>query len=173
MKNYLLFTVLLVFAGRMAFAQSAAFTQNTQWLENKLNTLVIDDEDKKMEVNGKKTHPTFKFNGCQMAMNIAAHDPSFSMNMSISWLLKDVTKVSYKKEKDGKYTFALSVPPDRMKINLGKDSGNSISGNFNLKDDDKDKSDESENNFKLNTTDEKLVQEMVTRFKTCIADCKK
>jgi hypothetical protein len=157
-----------------ASAQSAAFKQNTQWLENKLNTLVIDDDDKKLEVNGKKSHPTFKFNACQMLMLIQANDDKFSMNMNISWLLKDVTKVSYKKGDDGNYAIVLNVPPDRMKVDMGFGNDNSVSGSFNLGDDKKakDKND-NQNSFSLATKDEKLIQEMVKRFESCIAECKK
>ena len=42
----------------------------------------------------------------------------------VSWSLKDVRKVSYKKEKDGNYEQVLDVPADRVKVDLsfGKDN---------------------------------------------------
>ncbi|MDJ1481838.1 hypothetical protein QNI16_15160 [Cytophagaceae bacterium YF14B1] len=152
-------------------AQSPALQKNTQWLEKMLNTLVKEDNKKSGE---KETKPDFKFTNCQMAMNVVTDnkEDNFSMGFHLNWLLKDVTKVSYKKEKDGNYTLMLNVPPDKMKMDMGFGNDNSISGSFNMKDEKGNKKDDDNTSLSLSTKDEKLVQEMVRKFEESIKLCK-
>ena len=50
------------------FAQTAALKQQTDWLTSHLNKLVIDDDDRKMNINDKKSKPVFSFAGNKMLM---------------------------------------------------------------------------------------------------------
>ena len=151
------------------FAQTAALKQQTDWLTSQLNKLVIDDDNRKMNVNDRKSKPVFSFAGSKMLMNLSAKEENFSMGFNISWLLKDVRKVSYQKQKDGNYQFVLDVPADRIKMDLGFGKDNTIGGSFNVKDD---KSD-NHTSFTLDTKDEVLVKEMVQRFDAAVREAKR
>lgn len=152
----------------LIFAQSA-LKANTDWLTAHLNKLVIDDDDKQLNVNGKKSKPVFSFAGNKMLMNLNAKDKDFSMGFNISWSLKDVRKVSYKKEKDGNYELVLDVPADRIKVDLGFGKDNNIGGSFNVKNEDSD----SHTSFTLATKDENVVKEISQHFESAIKEAKK
>lgn len=164
----LLLTLSLLTCSTLIFAQSALKT-NTDWLTTHLNKLVIDDDDKQLNVNGKKSKPVFSFAGKKMLMNLSAKDKDFSMGFNLSWSLKDVRKVSYKKEKDGNYELVLDVPADRIKVDLGFGNDNNIGGSFNVKDDDKD----SHTSFMLVTKDENVVKEITQHFESAIREARK
>lgn len=163
----LLFGLLLISVS--ISAQNSALQKNTQWLEKNLNALVINDSDD--DKNDPK--PEFKFTNSQMLMNVQSKDEKFSIGIHLSWLLKDIQKVSYKKEKDGNYALVLNVPADRMKMDMGFGDDNSVSGSFNIKEDEKDKKDDDHTSFSLSTKDEKLVQEMVRKFESVMVECRK
>lgn len=153
---------LMLLGANSVFAQS--LEANTQWLSKNLDRLVKEEK-------GKESVPTFKFKGCQMNMNIDSKnskDSDVDFGMSISWLLKDVQRVSYEREKDGNYELKMQVPADRMKMKLGFGNDNNLSGSFNLKDNDSD----SKTSFTLHTQDESLVKEMVHRFEDSVKMCK-
>lgn len=164
----LLLTLSLITCTTLIFAQSALKT-NTDWLTTHLNKLVIDDDDKQMNVNGKKSKPVFSFAGNKMLMNLNAKDKDFSIGFNISWSLKDVRKVSYKKEKDRNYELVLDVPADRVKVDLGFGRDNNIGGSFNVKDDNKD----SHTSFSLATKDENVVKEITQHFESAIREARK
>ncbi len=165
-KLQLLSLALVLFSSNLVLAQS--LESNTQWLSNHLDQLVKEEKGKNLNVNGKESVPTFKFKGCQMNMNIDSRDSDVNFGMTISWLLKDVQKVSYAREKDGNYELKMQVPADRMKMKLGFGNDNALSGSFNLKDNDSD----SKNTFTLHTKDENLVKEVVQKFEDSVRMCK-
>ena len=152
------------------FAQTAALKQQTDWLTSHLNKLVIDDDDRKMNVNNKKSQPVFSFAGNIMLMNLTAKEESFSMGLNITWSLKDVKKVNYQKQEDGNYKLVLDVPADKIKMDLGFGKDNTIGGSFNVNDDKKDKS---PTTFSLSTKDETVVKEMVHRFEVAVREARR
>lgn len=164
-KLQLLLLALVMFCSNLVFAQS--LEANTQWLSSHLDKLVKEEKGKNLNVNGKESVPTFKFKGCQMNMNIDSRDSDVDFGMSISWLLKDVQRVSYAK-KDSNYELKMIVPADRMKMKLGFGNDNALSGSFNLKDNDSD----SKTNFTLHTDDESLVKEIVHKFEDSVRMCR-
>ena len=151
------------------FAQTAVLKQQTDWLTSQLNKLVVDDDNRKMNVNDKKSKPVFSFAGSKMLMNLSTKEENFSMGFNISWSLKDVKKVSYQKQKDGNYKLVLDVPADRIKMDLGFGKDNSLGGSINVKDD---KSD-NHTSFTLDTKDEVLVKEMAQRFDAAVREAKR
>jgi hypothetical protein len=165
-KLFLTFSLLI--CTTLIFAQSTLKT-HTDWLTTRLNKLVIDDDDKKLTVNDKKSKPVFSFAGNKMLMAINAKDEGFSMGFNISWSLKDVRKISYKKEKNGNYELVLDVPADRVKVDLGFGKDNNIGGSFNVKDD---KSD-SHTSFTLDTKDENVVKDITQHFESAIKEAKR
>ena len=156
----------MLLCSNLVFAQS--LESNTQWLSSHLDKLVKEEKGKNLNINNKESVPTFRFKGCQMNMNIDSRDTDVDFGMTISWLLKDVQKVSYAREKDGNYELKMIVPADRLKMKLGFGRDNALSGSFNLKDDDKD----DKNNFILHTQDESLVKEIVNKFEDSVRMCK-
>ena len=164
----LFLTLSLLTCTTLIFAQSTLKAQ-TDWLTTRLNKLVIDDDDKKLTINDKKAKPIFSFAGNKMLMAINAKDDGFSMGFNISWLLKDVRKVSYQKQKDGNYRLVLDVPADRIKMDLGFGKDNTVGGSFNVKDDKND----NHTTFTLDTKDEALVKEMVQRFDAAVREAKR
>ncbi len=166
-KLFLMFFVLV--ATTKINAQSSSLKQQTDWLTAQLNKFVIDDDDVKMKSKSKESKPTFSFAGSKMLMNINTKEDGFSMGFNISWLLKDVKKVSYKKEKNGNYELVLDVPADRIKMDLGFGKDNTVGGSFNVKDDKND----SHTSFTLSTKDEVLVKDILQHFDKAIAEAKK
>lgn len=165
-KLQLLSLAFILFSSNLVLAQS--LESNTQWLSRNLDRLVKEEKGKNLTVNDKESVPTFRFKGCQMNMNIDSRDSDVDFGMTISWLLKDVQRVSYAREKDGNYELKMIVPADRMKMKLGFGKDNALSGSFNLKDEDKD----SKTNFTLHTQDEGLVKEIVQKFEDSVRMCK-
>lgn len=164
-KPQLLIIAFLLMGANIVSAQT--LERNTQWLSQQLDKLVKEEKSKNLKVNDKESVPSFKFKGCQMNMNIDAHDKDVDFGMTLSWLLKDVQRISYTPEKDG-YELRLAVPADRLKMKLGFGNDNGLSGSFNLKDDDND----SKTNFTLHTRDESLVKEIVQKFEESVRICK-
>jgi hypothetical protein len=164
-KLQLLSLALVLCCSNLVFAQS--LEANTQWLSNHLDRLVKEEKGKGLNINGKESVPTFRFKGCQMNMNIDSRDSDVDFGMSISWLLKDVQRVSYAK-KDSNYELKMIVPADRLKMKLGFGNDNALSGSFNLKDNDSD----SKTNFTLHTNDESLVKEIVHKFEDSVRMCR-
>jgi hypothetical protein len=165
-KLQLLSLVFVLLCSNMALAQS--LESNTQWLSNHLDRLVKEEKGTNLNVNGKESVPTFRFKGCQMNMNIDSRDSDVNFGMTISWLLKDVQRVSYVRENDKNYELKMIVPADRIKMKLGFGNDNALSGSFNLKGDDND----SKTNFILHTEDERLVKEVVQKFEDTVRMCK-
>ena len=173
MKTTIICAFLTVSAFWPIFAQNATLSKNNQWLEKTLNTYVTTDKDDNDKDGGKETKPTFKFAGCRMAMDVKAEEENFAMGINMSWLLKDIRKVNYKKEKDGTYTLLLDVPTEKVNMDMGFGGNSSVS--FKTSNTDKNKNDNDNSNktsFSLTTKDEKLVQEMVRRFESSIGECK-
>jgi hypothetical protein len=149
----------------MVFAQT--LEANTQWLSTHLDRLVKEEKGKNLNVNGKESVPTFRFKGCQMNMNIDSRDSDVDFGMTISWLLKDIQRISYAR-KDNNYELKMIVPADRLKMKLGFGNDNALSGSFNLKDNDND----SKTNFTLHTDDESMVKAIVNKFEDTVKMCK-
>jgi hypothetical protein len=168
MKKLTLIVLAVIFTAQ-TYAQTTSLKQQTDWLAGQLNKLVIDDDDVKMKSKSKESKPTFSFAGSKMLMNINNKEDGFSMGFNISWLLKDVRKVSYRKEKSGNYELVLDVPADRIKIDLGFGKDNTIGGSFNIKDEEKD----SHTSFTLSTKDETLVKDIVQHFDKAIAEARR
>ncbi|MBA4852543.1 hypothetical protein [Emticicia sp. BO119] len=164
-KLQLLSLALLLLCSNLVIAQS--LESNTQWLSVHLDKLVKEEKGKNLNVNGKESVPTFRFKGCQMNMNIDSRDSDVDFGMSISWLLKDVQRVSYAR-KDNNYELKMIVPADRLKMKLGFGNDNALSGSFNLKDNDSD----SKTNFTLHTDDESIVKAIVNKFEDTVRMCK-
>jgi len=168
-KSPLLLLVCILLCSNLSFAQT--FEKTTQWLSSQLNQLVKEDKSKSLKVNDKESIPTFNFKGCQMNMNIDAKSDNkdFNLGINMSWLLKDVQKVSYTREKEGGYELKLLVPADRMKMTMGFGHDNSLTGSFNLKDEDKG---DSKTNFTLHTQNEDLVKQVVQKFEESVRTCR-
>lgn len=167
MKKILL-TLSLLTSSTLIFAQSA-LKANTDWLTTHLNKLVVDNDDRQLNINGKKSKPSFSFVGNNMSMHLSAKDKDFSLGVNMTWSLKDVRKVSYKKEKDGNYALVLDVPADRVKVDVGFGKENNIGRSFNVKDDEKD----SHTSFSLVTKDENVVKEITQHFESAIREARK
>ncbi|PLK45414.1 hypothetical protein [Emticicia sp. TH156] len=163
----LITSVILLFGTNLAFAQT--LESNTKWLSFQLDRLVKEKDGNHLKVNDNEAVPTFKFKGCQMNMNIDARDSDLNFGMRISWLLKDVQKISYDKEDSGEYQLKMIVPADRMRMKVGFGQNHNIGGSFNLKNDD---DNESKTNFSLHTKDERLVKEIVNKFEESVKICK-
>lgn len=163
------FTLLLALVSTLpALAQSDRLQRNAAWIQKQLNEVADRDDDGEVR---------FALAGCDMAMTVAnkkdaKDDVSFAL--TISWLLKDVRKVSYTKDKDSKgYTLHLDVPADRLSTQIGLGKDNNISGSFNMKDDDKKKpSSDSQTNISLDTKDEELVKAIVAKLQDSVQLCK-
>ncbi|AFK02634.1 hypothetical protein Emtol_1488 [Emticicia oligotrophica DSM 17448] len=164
MKKHLL-SICLLLSIQASFAQSS-LKSNTDWLAGQLNRLVTDDSHGKE----KNTKPVFSFLNDKMNMNVKAKEEGFSMNFNISWHLRDVRKVSYKKQKDGFYELVLDVPADRVKVDLGFGKDNTIGGSFNVNDDDKR---DSHTSFTLETKDELVVKEIAYRFENAVREARR
>lgn len=164
----LILTLNLLTCSAFIFAQST-LKSNTDWLTTHLNKLVISDDDKQLNINGNKAKPVFSFAGNKMLMNLSAKDKDFSMGFNISWSLKDVRKVSYKKEKDGNYELVLDVPADRVKVDLGFGKDNNIGGSFNVKDENKN----NHTSFTLATKNENVVKEITQHFESAIRETRR
>jgi hypothetical protein len=86
----------------------------------------------------------------------------------MGWLLKDVRKVSYKKESNGQYKLLLDVPADKvsMAMNIG-----GFSGSYST--DDKDKGKDNTTSFGLDTTDESLVKQLKQKLEESVQLCRR
>lgn len=161
MKKLFLISALLVSSlFNTLFAQNLA--QNSATLAQKLNILTKNEED--------DAEHSFSFKGCQMNMDVRNTDSDVKFGMKLSWQMKDVRKVSYKKNKDGFYDFTLDVPADRIKMKIGFGNDNQIGGSFNLNDDNKDK--DNQTNFDVHTKDERVVKDLAARFDEVVRTCK-
>ena len=143
---------------RPTYAQTLA--KNGDWLEKQFDKLMTDKQE--------DDTPTFTFRGCQMNMTLDSKDKDVSVGMDMAWQLRDVRKVSYTKDKDGKYTLLLDVPADRVKMamNLG-----GFSGSFST--DDKDTKDkDNKTSLSLNTTDESLVKQIKQKLEESVQLCR-
>jgi len=129
-------------------AQAQTLAKNGNWLEKQLNRLVMDKD-------GNQT-PKFSFKGCGMNMTLDSKEEDVSVGMQMAWQLKDVRKVSYKKDKNGQYTLLLDVPADKVKMAM---SVGGFSGSFN--NDGKDgKNKDNTTSLTLNTSDESLMKQI-------------
>ncbi|GAB2551110.1 hypothetical protein [Spirosoma aerophilum] len=128
---------------------------NTDWLKQHLNSLVTDKED--------NVTPIFNFSDCQMMMAVDTKEDGIAVKMNMNWPLKEIKKVSYKPAGGGKYTLLLDIPGDKVK-------GKMKVGIFSKKI--RSKGEDGHSSFTLNTTDEKLVQEMKQRFDNAISQCR-
>lgn len=150
--------VCLAFAtAQPTYAQTLA--KNGAWLEKQFDKLIKDEKDDET--------PKFTFRGCQMSMDLDTKDKEASVGMHMAWLLSDVRKVSYKKDKDGQYTLLLDVPADKVKMtmNLG-----GFGGSFNQDSKDKGKKDNT-TSVGLSTTDESLVRQIKQKLEESVQLC--
>ena len=140
-------------------AQAQTLAKNGQWLEKQFDKLIKDEKDNKV--------PKFTFKDCQMNMNLDAKDKDVSVGMHMAWLLSDVRKISYKKDKDGQYTLLLDVPADKIKMamNLG-----GFGGSFNQDGKDKHNKDNT-TSLNLSTTDELLVRQIKQKLEESVQLC--
>lgn len=159
-KLFLISALLISSAANTLFAQNLA--QNSSTLAQKLNVLTKD--------NNNDAEHSFSFKGCQMNMDVRNMDSDIKFGMKLSWQMKDVRNISYKKNKDGFYDFMLDVPADRIKMKIGFGDDNHIGGSFNLNDNSKDK--DSKTNFDVHTKDERVVKDLATRFNEIVKTCK-
>ena len=140
-------------------AQAQTLTKNGRWLEKQFDQLIKDKKDSEV--------PTFTFKGCQMNMNLDTKDKDVSVGMHMAWLLGDVRKISYKKDKDGQYTLLLDVPADKVKMamNVG-----GFGGSFNQDGKDKQNKDNT-TSLNLSTTDESLVKQIKQKLEESVQLC--
>ena len=140
-------------------AQAQTMAKNGQWLEKQFDKLIKDEKDNEV--------PKFTFKGCQMNMNLDTKDKDVSIGMHVAWLLSDVRKISYKKDKDGQYTLLLDVPADKVKMamNLG-----GFGGSFNQEGKDKHNKDNT-TSLNLSTTDESLVRQIKQKLEESVQLC--
>ena len=139
--------------------QAQTLAKNGQWLEKQLDQLIRDKKDNEA--------PKFSFKGCQMDMNVDTKDKDVSIGMHMGWLLKDVRKISYKKDKDGQYTLLLDVPADKVKMamNVG-----GFGGSFNQDSKDKNNKDNT-TSLNLSTNDESLVRQIKQKLEESVQLC--
>ncbi|ADB39759.1 hypothetical protein [Spirosoma linguale] len=151
------FTFLMFAALQPAQAQTLA--KNGQWLEKQFDQLIKDKKDNEA--------PKFTFKGCQMNMDLDTKDKEVSVGMHMGWLLSDVRKISYKKEKNGQYTLLLDVPADKVKMamNVG-----GFGGSFNQDSKDKHNKDNT-TSLNLSTTDESLVRQIKQKLEESVQFC--
>ncbi len=139
--------------------QAQTLAKNGAWLEKQFDKLIRDEKDNET--------PRFTFRGCQMNMDLDTKDKDASVGMHMGWLLSDVRKVSYRKDKDGQYTLLLDVPADKVKMtmNLG-----GFGGSFNQ--DSKDKGNKDNiTSLSLSTTDESLVRQIKQKLDESVQLC--
>lgn len=134
--------------------------KNEDWLEKQFNKLVTDKDEKET--------PKFTFKGCQMSMALDSRDKDVSVGMNIAWQLRDVQKVSYKKEKNGQYTLLLDVPADKVKMAM---SLGGFSGAFNTDGKDKPNKDNT-TSLNLATNDESLVKQIKQKLEESVQFCR-
>lgn len=140
-------------------AQAQTLAKNGQWLEKQFDQLIKDKKDNES--------PKFTFRGCQMNMDLDTKDKEVSVGMHLGWLLSDVRKVSYKKEKDGQYSLLLDVPADKVKMamNVG-----GFGGSFNQDGKDKHNKDNI-TSLNLSTTNESLVKQIKQKLEESVQLC--
>lgn len=162
-------TKLLAVTGIVSFgfslvqpAHAQTLAKNGAWLEKQFNQLTIDDDKDKDE------NATFRFRGCQINMDVDSKDKDVSVGVNMAWQLKDVRKVSYKKNKDGQYTLLLDVPADKVKMamNLG-----GFGGSFNTDGKDKDNKDNT-TSLTFNTKDESLIKQIKQKLEESVQLCR-
>ena len=128
--------------------------QDTLWLKQQLNELVLDDEP--------DIKPVFSFPPCQMQMVVDTKQEGIKVKMNLNWPLKEVRKVSYQPTKEGHYTLKLDIPANKVK---GKMKIGFLSKKLRPKGDD------GQSSFDLNTNDEQLVRRIQHQFESVVARC--
>jgi hypothetical protein len=137
-------TALAVFFSHTGFTQ-ASVAKETKILEQQLN--LFSTPDTKQESKEK-----FEFDGCKCKYSYTSNDGSgFNMSKSNSFDLKEVSSVSYAKNDNNTYELRLKL----------RSEDNSITKVLDL----------SSINVNLNTTDEKQVKEIASRFKNVVTKC--
>ncbi|MFD2937838.1 hypothetical protein [Spirosoma flavum] len=139
--------------------QAQTLAKNGQWLEKQFDQLIKDEKANEV--------PKFTFKGCQMNMDLDTKDKDVSVGMHMAWLLSDVRKISYKKDKDGQYTMLLDVPADKVKMamNVG-----GFGGSFNQDGKDKHNKDNT-TSLNLSTTNESLVKQIKQKLEESVQLC--
>lgn len=158
-----LLTIIAFTCSNLLLAQpihAQTLAKNTDWLEKQFNKLIVDKDESET--------PKFIFRGCQMNMTIDSKDKDVSVGMNMAWQLRDVRKVSYKKEKNGQYTLIMDVPADkvRMAMSLG-----GFSGSFNTDGKDKQNKDNT-TSLNLDTKDEPLVKQIKQKLDESVQLCR-
>ena len=129
-------TALLLLVTLAGYGQSKALQQNNQWLEKHLNDLVAKDGS---------DNTRFRFDDCDARMEIGVKEKDgFNLGMNMGCSLKQIEKVSYRKEGDSY----------QLKLHMKEEEKND---SFS---------------FSVSTADEKLMQEIEKRLETSIATCK-
>lgn len=103
-----------------------------------------------------------------MNMDLNTKDKDVSVGMHMGWLLSDIHKVNYRKDKDGQYTLLLDVPADKVKMamNLG-----GFGGSFNQDNKDKNNKDNT-TSLNLSTSDEAMVKQIKQRLEESARLCR-
>ena len=130
--------------------------QDTLWLKQQLNQLVLGDEQ------GIK--PVFIFQPCQMRVVVDTKQEGIKVKANLDWPLGEIRKVSYQPTETGHYTLKLDIPDNKLKgkIKVGFFSKRLRHiGNDN------------QSSFDLNTNDEQLVRRIQQQFESVIARCQK
>jgi hypothetical protein len=149
----------LVFA-TIQCVQAQTLAKNEAWLEKTFDQLIKDKKDNET--------PKFTFKGCQMNMDLDTKDKDVSVGMHMGWLLSDIRKVNYRKDKDGQYTLLLDVPADKVKMAMNL-SG--FGGSFNQDNKDKNNKD-STTSLNLSTSDESMVKQIKQRLEESARLCR-
>jgi hypothetical protein len=145
-----------LFIGLFAsFAHAQSAQQDTLWLKQQLNQLVLDDEP--------DIKPVFSFQACQMRMVVDTKQEGIKVKMNLNWPLGEVRKVSYQPTPTGRYTLKLDIPANKVK---GKMKIGFFSKRLRPKGED------GQSNFDLNTNDEQLMRRIQQQFESVIARCK-
>lgn len=138
----------------ISFAHAQTADQDTLWLKQQLNQLVLEDEP--------DIKPVFSFQPCQMQMVVDTKQEGIKVKMNLSWPLGEVRKVSYQPTKEGHYTLKLDIPANKVK---GKMKIGFFSKRLRPKGDD------GQSSFDLSTNDEQLMQRIQQQFESVIARC--
>ena len=147
--------ITFLFVGLLtSFAHAQTADQDTLWLKQQLNRLVLDEEP--------DIKPVFSFQPCQMRMVVDTEQGGVKVKMNLNWPLGEVRKVSYQSTQGGHYTLKLDIPANKVK-------GRMKIGFFSKKL--RPKGDDGQSSFDLNTNDEALMGRIQHQFESVIARC--
>jgi hypothetical protein len=137
--------VMTLMGGSALYAQGSMAKQ-TKILEQQLNLLAS-------AANKQSGEEKFEFNGCDCKYSLQSkgNKDGFNMSKTNSFNLKEVSSVSYARNENNTYELRLKL----------KTEDNAVTQAFDL----------SSINVNLNTSDEKQIKDLTSRFKNAVKTC--